>query len=606
MTAGLRHHGGDRQVVRQVTGETLGGIACATVVVLGVITAGSGQLAAVLTGRGWPRWHGLGLNVAGPVFGVYAHPADPMRHWPGLPADTPSALVYWLVFAVLLAVPVAGVIAVARVVQGGRSRPGFAARRDVAARLGTTALLAQAPRLRPQLARTTPRPLPEQVGTRLGRDVNTGVECWSSVRQSKYVVGPSESGKTSCVVIPEALDHDGPLLAPSSRADVMAATWKARAETGTVLLFDPLKQAAGLPLVRWDPVRACVDPDVAMRRAQALMSSVDMSAVSNGDAWKNRGQAVLRNLLHAAALTHRDIRGVLRWTYDQTSVEPAAILERSPVTPDNWAEMQFSVINTPERQRAGYYMAVEGAMEVFTHQRVLETCLPGTGQQFDPHAFLDPATGHATLYLLSQRAQTVAVSDLLAALMEEIIDAARRGGQGAENNRLDPPLRLLADEAPNTATLRQLPDLISDGGGRGIPTTMVVQDRAQAAARWGREDAASMWGAATVRLVLPGVAGFDDMREIAAYAGEFDEQVSSLTRGGGSGRSEQLSLRSRAGLTPAEVRGIPAFHALVLAAGGLLPVETELQPYFQRPDAGVSAAAEREFYDALREGRSVS
>jgi type IV secretory pathway TraG/TraD family ATPase VirD4 len=163
---------------------------------------------------------------------------------------------------------------------------------------------------------------------------------------------------------------------------------------------------------------------------------------------------------------------------------------------------------------------------------------------------------------------------------------------------------LLIDEAPNTATFKSLPDLISDGGGRGLPTTMVVQDRSQAIARWGRDDAASMWGAATVRMVLPGVAGQDELREIAGYVDEYDEETPSRTRGA-QGASEQFSLRPRAGLTPAQVRALPQWHSLVIAAGGLRPVETELLPYFRRPDAAATAAAERAFYDALNEGRTV-
>lgn len=606
MTTRASSTSGDRPVVRAgLRGPESGLAACGITLTAAAATGLAGQLAALTTGHGWPSWHGVGLDVVGPIAGVFAHPADPMRGWPGLaPTVTVAAVAFWTCFAMVVAAQMAATVVTVRAVVRHRGRPGFASRREVTARLGTAALLRQKSRLRPALARTTSRLRADQLGTLLGRDVHTGVDCWSSVRQSKYVVGPSESGKTSAVVVPEALDHDGPLLAPSSRADVMAATWRSRSERGRVLLFDPLRIAPGLPLLRWDPVQACADPATAMRRAQDLMASVDMSAVSNGDAWRNRGQAVLRNLLHAAALDHGDIRTVLQWAYNQTSVEPAGVLDRSPVTPGTWAEMQYSVIQTPERQRAGYYMAVEAALEPFMHPAVLDTCLPGTGQHFDPTSVLDPTHGQQTIYLLAQVDQAVAVTDLLGALMDEIIEVARAAGQRSENNRLDPPLKFLVDEAPNTATLKQLPSLIADGGGRGIPTTMVVQDRHQAIRRWGHDDAASMWGAATIRQVLPGVAGEDEMREIATYFGEFDEEIPSFSRGA-QGYSEQVSVRTRAAMTPADVRSIASFHSLVIAAGGLRPVETELVPYFRRPDAAATARAERDFYAALNEGSSA-
>lgn len=592
---------------RHFGSEELGLLALAALLALVLLTAATGQLTAVLAGHGWPSWAGTGTAVAAPIVGVFADPADPMATWPDQHGHPPAGWLFWLVFALLVTVAATMVAVPTRLYLRRRTQPGFARRADVAARLGATALLGQAPRLRPQLVTTTPRPTPEQLGAHRGTDVHSGTTCYASVRQSSYVVGPSESGKTSCVVIPEALDHDGPLLAPSSRADVMAATWQARADRGEVMLFDPLHSAPGLPLLRWDPVTACVDPVVALRRAQALISTVDMTTVSNGDAWKNRGEAVLRNLLHAAALGGHTIETVLRWTANPTSQQPAALLRESSRTPTNWAEEQQRTAQLPDKQRSGVYMPVEGAMAMFAHPAVLHTSTPRAAEAFHPATFTDPTSGggHRTLYLLSQRAEAVAVAGLLAALLDEIIVHAREKAQRQPNNRLDPPLRLLADEAPNTTTLRSLPDLISDGGGRGIPTTMVVQDRAQAVARWGRDDAASMWGAATMRLVLPGVAGMDELREIASYAGDYDEHTDTTTRGGGSGRTVQTSWRTLPALQPADVRAIPPQHALLIAAGGLRPVLTRLTPYYRRHDAARSAESERRFYTALTDGRSV-
>jgi type IV secretion system protein VirD4 len=591
-----------RAIVRQPRPEELAAFALFGVIVVLTLLGLAGQLAAVLTGHSWPVWRGNGLL---PLLRPLITPSDPMRDWPGLDDhEPPPALLFWSISALLIGAVAAVVIAFARHVRP-QAAPGFADRREVARRLGETALVRQVSRLRPQLAKTTRRPAPTRVGTWRGRDVHTGLDCYSSVRQSTYVVGPSESGKTSCVVIPEALDHDGPLLACSSRADIMAATWQARAERGRVLLFDPLRQATALPLLRWDPVRDCVDPTVAMRRAQALMSSVDMNGVENGNAWKARGQAILRNLLHAAAISGDGIHAVLRWSFDQTAVEPAAILQRSTLAPDSWATLQFQAIQTPERQRAGYYMPIEGAVDCFMHPAVLDTCTPSAKEHFDTMSFFFDSHGQSTVYLLAQRNQAVGVLDLLAALMEDIVHHARDLGQFSDNNRLDPALKLLVDEAPSTATFTQLPDLIADGGGRGIPTTMVVQDRAQAIDRWGIHPAQSMWGAATLRMVLPGVTGYDELREIASYVDDYDEEIPSLTRHAGTGPSEQFSLRTRPGMTPADVRALPSFHSLLIAAGGLRPVLTELTPYWQRSDHLATAVAERRFYDALNEGRSL-
>lgn len=591
-------------VRRTISTESFGIAVVVLVVAAAGVTAVSGQLAAALCGLGWPSWHGVGVNLWGPIIGVFAHGGDPMRGWPGLGnGERPGPVSYWLVFGVLMVVLLAVGVTVVRSVSGGRGRPGFASRGDVARRMGKRAALKQVPRLRPELARTTPRPTVDRIAVYRGRDVNTGVECYSTVRQSTYVVGPSESGKTSCVVIPEALDHDGPALIPSSRADVMAATWRSRADRGQVWAFDPLRSAPALPLLRWDPVRDCVDPTVAIRRARSLMSSVDMSSVEDGNAWKARGETVLRNLLHAAAIQGEDIRTVVRWVFEPTDRAPINALRRSATTPANWAEQQLRAAEAPDKQRAGIYMAVENAAGMFSHPEVLATCLPRGGEgHFDVQAFLDGSS--STVYMLTQKSDSVSAADLLAALMDEIVTGARARGQRMENNRLDPALRLIADEANNTTTWGGLSALVSDGGGRGIPVTVVVQERADGAARWGRDTERGMWGSATVRIVLPGVSGGEELREIALYADEFDEQTRSHSRGA-SGHSEQTGWRTRPGLTPAMVRGLPPDHALVLAAGGLRPVMTKLVPYYRRHDAAQTAAAEKQFFKALDEGRTV-
>lgn len=588
---------------RTPTSNELGLVLVGVVMSLAGVTVLAGQLAAVVTGRGWPSWSGVGLNLWAPVIGVFAHGGDPMRSWPGLAHGTPGALVFWPVFAVLLAVVLGLVVLVLARWRRGRGRPGFATRREIAGRLGTKNLVGQAPRLRPHLARTTPRPRPEQLGTHRGRDVATGADVWSSVRQSMYLLGPSESGKTAGVVIPEALDHDGPLILPSSRADAMAATWSTRADRGGVALFDPLHRSPGVLPVQWDLVRDCGDPVVAMRRAEQLMHRVDMSTTTDGDSWKSAGKDVLRNLIHAAALRHRNIELVLEWGFSPSSEEPYTILRGSSVTPDSWAKSQRAAATAPDKQQAGIYMAVQTALAMFAHPAVLASVTPSHRDHFDVQAFVDG--GARTLYLLSEAGSVTAVGGLLAALIDEVLESAKARAGRSENNRLDPALKFLAEEAPNTAPLKILPNLVSDGAGRGIPATVVVQEESQAVQRWGQHDADTMWGAASVRMILPGLTDEARLRGIAGFVDDYDVELRSRSKSE-SGVSTQTSVRTVPGLTTARVRALPPWHSLIIAGGGLPLVETELTPYFRRADAHMTAEAERRFYAAVAAGRTVA
>ena len=66
-------------------------------------------------------------------------------------------------------------------------------------------------------------------------------------RASVMVVGPSQSGKTSGLVVPALLEWAGPALATSIKSDVVHDTYAARAGVGEVRVFDPTA-ATYLPL----------------------------------------------------------------------------------------------------------------------------------------------------------------------------------------------------------------------------------------------------------------------------------------------------------------------------------------------------------------------
>ena len=68
---------------------------------------------------------------------------------------------------------------------------------------------------------------------------------------------------------------------------------------------------------------------------------------------------------------------------------------------------------------------------------------------------------------------------------------------------------------------------MSFAGGTGIFVAAVFQSMAQARNRWGADAAAMLWGAATVKAILGGLAG-EDLREISELAGEYRETVDQL------------------------------------------------------------------------------
>ena len=146
---------------------------------------------------------------------------------------------------------------------------------------------------------------------------------------------------------------------------------------------------------------------------------------------------------------------------------------------------------------------------------VLEAVSPQPGQGFDPHEFLRT---RGTLYLLGTASGASATSNVVAALVDDVIEAARSLAAASPGARLDPPLAAILDEAANYP-LAALPALMSEGGGSGISTTVVLQSLAQARARWGEHDAQAIWDAAIVKVLFGGSANAGDLRDVSALTG---------------------------------------------------------------------------------------
>ena len=82
---------------------------------------------------------------------------------------------------------------------------------------------------------------------------------WAGPERPTLLLGPSRSGKTSSLVIPNVLAAPGPVVSTSTKPDVLHATAAARAQSGWTLLYDPggtVDPPTGVLRVGWSPVNA--------------------------------------------------------------------------------------------------------------------------------------------------------------------------------------------------------------------------------------------------------------------------------------------------------------------------------------------------------------
>lgn len=553
----------------------------------------AGLLAAAATGRRTP--------AASPqaALGVLLDPSDP-----GTPLAVPGLhpVAYWIAVAVLLTATTAvGVVIVlyARTLYATRRTdprrlPATASRAEIARTASTSALLHRAATLRPALA----APSACDVGYRLGTARGRGV--WASVEDSILLLGPPRSGKGLHVVINAILDAPGAVVATSTRPDNLTATLRTRQRRGPVAVFDPQRLAAGVPAgLRWSPVRGCEDPLTAMIRATGLAASTGLSAggVESGGFWEGKTRTAIQALLHAAALDGRDASSLYGWALNPaTAVDAVAILHAAPEAAEGWAESLEATIHADPRARDSIWQGVGLAFSALADPRVLEAVTPPDGQAFDPEEFL---RNNGTLYLLATGAGAGASAALVAAFVEDLVEAARRLAATAPGARLDPPLLLALDEIGNLAPLPSLPTLMAEGGGTGITTLPVLQSLAQARNKWGDHAAGAIWDASIVKIILGGASNARDLQDLSALIGDRDDTTVSVTIDAHGGRSHQTSLRRIPILTPDRLRTLP-FGTGVILLRATPPIVATLHPWTDRRDADRLRAQRTELETRLR------
>ena len=461
----------------------------------------------------------------------------------------------------------------------GREIPGLATAGEVLAIAGVRSVLRRADVVRPSLAGT--KASPTDVGYRLGAIGRHPV--WCTVEDSALLVGPPRMGKGLHVVIPWVLDAPGPVVATSTRPDALAVTWHARTSRGPVAAFDP-QRLAGLPGgLAWSPVRGCELPRTALVRARGLAAGVGFGrTVTDSDFWTGQTETALRCLLHAAALDGRGARDLYRWSLNPAlAADAIAVLARDSAAASGWADALDAAVHADPRTRDSIWLGVRQSLAALADPDVLAAVDPARGKEFDPAEFLRE---NGTLYLLASAVASGSCAPLVAAFVEDVTETARVLAARSRGARLDPPLLLALDEIANLTPLPSLPSLMAEGGGTGITTLAVLQSLAQARGRWGEHAADAIWDAATVKLVLGGLAKYRDLEDVAHLLGEIDEFTHTTNRSRHGEASTSTSTRTMPVMPPSVLRTLPFGSAIALLRH-TKPALLTLQPWTARADA---------------------
>lgn len=497
---------------------------------------------------------------------------------------------YWACVGLVLAVLAVMLAAIWRLLHtnaDGKEDPrhaeGLASRAETDTVAGRRALKARAGQLRPGL--TAPRI--EDLGHALGEA--RGVTCFATVEDSIVVLGPPRSGKGLHLVINAILDAPGGVITTSTRPDNLTACLEARAKVGPVAVFDPQGLAPGIDsATRWSPVRGCEDPHVAMVRAKALTSGA-ASGTTDANFWQASAEQAVRCLLHAAALARLGAADLCRWSLSALQAHEAVmILASDPRAATSWHQALESIVTADQRQRDSVWAMVSIAFSSLADPRVLNALTPGPGEHFDPEVFL---RRRGTVFLVGTSTGASATAGIVGAFVEDVAEVARRMAARSPGARIDPPLSMILDEAANYP-LPSLTSLMSEGGGTGVSTTVVLQSLAQARAVWGEHEASAIWDAAILKVILGGGSNARDLDDLSRLIGQRDERQFSESTGTDGRRSRSSSTRKVPILDSSQLRMLP-FGTAVLIYRSARPIVLSMRPWNQRADATDLQAARR-------------
>ncbi|KAA8818311.1 type VI secretion protein [Bifidobacterium rousetti] len=499
-------------------------------------------------------------------------------------------------------------------------KPGLATRRQVAAQLGARAVMRDVvPSVLPKTLddwrhhrRATP-PMPWDAAMLVG-DCH-GIDVWLDCERHAYVLGPTRSGKTVCVVIPAVVEAPGFCLVTSTRSDIIMATKAIREHGvrdrvlgakfgghGKVAIFDPEGIGADDPYTRhdlkWTPLMGCDDPTTARRRAQTLVSIGGFGDGSNNQEWGVSAGGFIQALLYAAAIGDLTIRSCYEWSLSpEKAVKAAEIIERKAPQGQMglWADTISALKTMDTRLRENQWMGVKNAFAIIADPKVAARL------DISPH---DPRLADIkemvrrgdTIYVISRPKDGSGGGNagmLVALLLDTFQEACQQlafSKETGSRRKIEPPARFVLDELSNIEKWPALRNAVTQGGGNGYQLIMVEQARAMMQKDYGKDDEETIWGNCH-RLLLKGETGSDTLKWWVEQVGRHQHTRQDRNWNPGQGPFGGFSehRENEDSIQPSELSRLPRGYMICYPLGADAPAFCRTRHYQKRgwwtPDA---------------------
>jgi type IV secretion system protein VirD4 len=315
------------------------------------------------------------------------------------------------------------------------------------------------------------------LGRRTFHGLSYGPRVRLAPRSSLLIVGPTQVGKTSSLVIPALLRWSDALVVTSVKNDVITATMDWRTTLGDVQVLEPGLDGG----MTWNPLEGVSTLRHALRVARDLTSG----APDRGETeyWNSLATKAVGSLLMLAYQSSRDIFDVAR-----------AIESREF---DKWLDV------------VGHSEAADVLATFLSHNhRTIDGVMTTAETMLMPWRFRQPLAGVRsvvdganTLYLCSPRGEQRHYESLFRGALRMVLEEQQRRMELGTERRL----LLVLDEAATVASLDELDQMAATVSGLNVTLVTVVQDFSQLKARWGAR-ASTIVNNHTTRLVLGGLA----------------------------------------------------------------------------------------------------
>jgi type IV secretion system protein VirD4 len=535
----------------------------------------TGQVSGFVNSGHWPKVSLPEMGVV--VTKVPRHPLDPAAAWPkGARQLLPGPVLFWATFMILLAILATAWVYLSAALRSARRRIG----RSIVVERQTAPADQVGPAgwARPQLFRELYVRAPTPWRVTLGR-VN-GRLVAAEPLQSVIALGPTQSQKTSGLIIPAILEWDGPVLAAGVKPDLIGSTIGRRWQKGEVFLYDPAG-TTGMEANTWTPLSRCDRWEGAYRMALSLVNASRLTRADR-DAEGTAGDTtnLLAAMLLAAAVGGRSMSDVLRWgqRQDRDDISAGIDVANAPAARDAFE----SIWRLPDETRSRVYAQVPRVIDAYTDPTVKEASV---GTQFTAERLLDGLAN--TVYVSLPAHEQRRLGPLTMALVQDVIELAfeRSRDRGAP---IDPALLVVLDDAASSAPLPQLDLYAANAGGYGVQLVTAFRHLSQMQARYD-DRAEAVFANHRAKIILSGVTDAETLTVLSHLLG--DETISQLStpaalawaakdRGEGDSAAARSAARAR-GASPAEALGwISPGHG-VLLYGHIPPAPITLRPWFR-------------------------